>query len=159
MRALLIALCSLHLICMPRSLRGLITSFRPIALGCLFAMVLNASTQSLHAEEQRSRAFDVSAGDAATTLRQFSKQAGVPLLVSSEDIRGIKTAAVQGRFSPLVAVQRMLVNTRLIAREDGATGAIAVVLAPREPDAVSRPDPAPDQAIEAGLTVLPDPDR
>lgn len=144
MRALIIALCSSHLPRMPRSLRGHLTSLRPIALGCLFIMVLTTNTQTLHAEEPRSMAFDVPAGDAAATLRWFSKQAGVPLLVSSEDIKGIKTEAVRGTLAPLVALQRMLAKTRLLAREDRATGAIAVVLAPKEPSAVSRPDSAPE---------------
>ena len=108
-------------------------------------MVLTVSAPTSHAEDQRRMAFDVPAGEAAATLRKFSKQAGVPLLVSSNDIRGIKTTAVQGQFTPIEAIQRMLVNTRLIAREDRGTGAIAVVLPPRVPEKVSQPDSAPEK--------------
>ncbi|HEU5077660.1 MAG TPA: TonB-dependent receptor plug domain-containing protein [Opitutaceae bacterium] len=96
------------------------------------------------AQGQEQRAFDLPAGEAASTLRLFSSQAGVQLLVSSDDIRGIKTREVHGELKPLAAIQKMLENTQLVAREDRATGTIAVVAAASAHDEGSAP-PKPNK--------------
>lgn len=108
----------------------LLTAFRPIAAGCLLAIVLAVGQDPARASDASGTHFNVPDGDAAVTLRKFSAQAGVQLLVSSDDIRGVKTHAVQGTFTPLDALRQMLANTRLVAREERRTGAIAVIVAP-----------------------------
>jgi hypothetical protein len=121
--------------------------FRTVPLRCLFAMTLAFVPEMVRADDapgQEPRAFDLPSGEAAATLRLFSTQAGVQLLVSSDDIRGIKTKEVHGELRPLAAIQKMLENTQLVAREDRATGTIAVVAAASAPDAGSVP-PKPNK--------------
>ena len=72
------------------------------------------------------RAFDIPAGDAVTTLRQFSAQSGEQLLYSPDDTGGVRTRAVYGEFVPIIALEQMLERTPLRARQDSMTKAIAV---------------------------------
>ncbi|WP_158277660.1 TonB-dependent receptor [Opitutus sp. ER46] len=126
-------------------LHPLLRSLRSRAIGCLMALLLALVPERVHAGEGAGRRFHVAAGEAAVTLREFSAQAGVQLLVSSEDIRGVRTHAVNGTYAPLAALQQMLAQTRLIAREEPTTGAIAVLVAPATggPDGGSTPTAKP----------------
>src|SRR5882724_3340297 len=120
---------SSHLFSMPHSSHRRPATSRRLALGCFLAVVLALVPTRLRGAESAGRRFDVPAGEAMVTLRQFSAQAGVQLLVSSDDIRGVSTHAVKGTFTPMAALQQMLAHTRLIAREERTTGAIAVIAA------------------------------
>lgn len=68
----------------------------------------------------------VPAGDAAKTLRTFSRQAGVQLVYPAEDVRGFRTHAVRGRMPPRQALDAMLEGTGLVVGEDPGTGAFVV---------------------------------
>jgi len=70
--------------------------------------------------------FDVSAGDAVAALKQYSAQAGVQLLYSTEELAGVRTAAVKGEHTAREALNAMLKDTGLVATADGKTGAFAV---------------------------------
>lgn len=60
--------------------------------------------------------FHVAAGDASRTLNEFVRQAGLQLLFDYSVVRGRLTQAVEGRFEPRDALQRMLENTGLTFR-------------------------------------------
>jgi outer membrane receptor protein involved in Fe transport len=121
---------------------------RFLARGCISlgaGMGLSLMLPSLSAAEAAARGFDIPAGDAAITLRQFATQAGVQLLYSPDDVGGVATQAVRGEFPPFTALQRMLDRTPLQARQDEKTKAIAISASksPRGPPAPARPpDPS-----------------
>lgn len=113
----------------------------------------------LAAAEVPARRFDLPAGDAAQTLKQFAAQAGAQILYSARDVGGVATKPLQGEFPPLMAIERMLEGTALKAREDPATRAIAVTRAaapPRAPPPAANP-PAPPPAPPK--TAQPQPDK
>ena len=66
--------------------------------------------------------FDIPAGDADNTLRQFLARAQIEMLYMRDDIRGTRTNPVKGDFSPREALGRMLANTPLQAHfnDDGS---------------------------------------
>jgi outer membrane receptor protein involved in Fe transport len=106
------------------------------------------------AAEAPARRFDLPAGDAAQTLKQFAAQAGAQILYSARDVGGIATQPLQGEYPPLVAIEHMLQGTPLKAREDPATRAIAVTRAaasPRTPPSAAdtpAPSPAPPKTAQ-----------
>lgn len=85
------------------------------------------------------RSYLVPAGDAAVTLRRLSEISGREILFAAEVVRGVRTNAVRGEFTPIEAARLMLAGTKLAATQDGKTGALAVHRrksdpAPSEPD-------------------------
>lgn len=66
--------------------------------------------------------FDLPAGDAEQTLRAFSIQCGVQVLLSTEVVSGVRTKAVSGEFEPQDAARRMLEGTSLQLVRDQASG-------------------------------------
>lgn len=106
------------------------------------------------------RVFDVPAGDAAATLRQFSAQADEQIVYMVDSVRGERTNAVQGELSARDALTQMLAGTRLTAVQDAATAAFSVKRLPwlqrvarqafRGPRRAARPDPqSPGEATAA----------
>jgi iron complex outermembrane receptor protein len=72
------------------------------------------------------RHFEIPAGDAEGSLRQFSQQAGVELVFSVDKVEGVVTHAVSGNYAPLNALSAMLAGTGLTVVVDPDTGALAV---------------------------------
>src|SRR5580698_3523595 len=60
------------------------------------------------AEPGKKIAFDIPAGMALETFKQFSEQSSVQLLYAADDVDRIKTHAIKGDFSALDALNRML---------------------------------------------------
>ncbi len=85
------------------------------------------------------KAYALSAADASVALRQVAEQAGVELVYSAEAVRGVRTNAINGEFTALEAVNRLIANTDLSAVQDAKTGAIAV----NRLEAAGKPAPAP----------------
>lgn len=102
-----------------------------VGIGLLWPSVLCAA-------EAPRRSFDIPAGDASATLKQFATQSNEQLLYSPDDVSGVPTQAIRGEFTPLAALAHMLGRTALKARQDEKTRAIAIT-AP----APSRLPPAP----------------
>src|SRR5688572_1585498 len=97
------------------------------------------------AEPER-KSFDVPAGVASSTLKQFSAQAGGHLLYSADAVAGVMTNSVKGEFAPYAALDLMLEGTRLVGRRDDATGALSVT---RRTTAQAASRPALRSATEA----------
>jgi hypothetical protein len=72
------------------------------------------------------RNYDLPPGDAAITLRQVSAISGREVLFAAEVVRGVRTNAVRGNFTPLEAVTRLLAGTVLCVVQHEKTGALAV---------------------------------
>ncbi|MDO8543068.1 MAG: hypothetical protein Q7S40_21695 [Opitutaceae bacterium] len=90
------------------------------------------------------RPFDLPAGDAAQTLKQFALQARGEILFPAESVAGVLTRPVAGSYSPREAVDRMLAGTPLIVVEDARTGAFMITRrAGRPTPAPSPPPPRP----------------
>ncbi len=106
-------------------------------------------------DEDASRTFDIPAGDAAQTLKQFAAQAGREIVFAPAAVAGVKTPAVNGRLTPNAALDLLLSDTGLIAREDEKTGAFSVRKAPEVPEK-NAPGRRPEAAVRAedGVTKL-----
>jgi outer membrane receptor protein involved in Fe transport len=130
----------------------------PSLLRRALALVLTslAFTFTLSAQEPK-RTFDVPAGDAEQTLKQFATQAQREIVFSPDNVAGLKTNSVQGEYAPQVALDQMLADTGLTATQDAKTGAFAVRrgLLPNGPRAVLSSDrPANKSKFEDGAVVL-----
>jgi len=99
----------------------------PILLRPLFfllAALLGAGP--VGAAEAAKRSFDIPAGGAETTLRQYAQQAGGQFLFSNEKVAGVRTNAVKGEFTAAVALEQMVAGTALRVVRDQRTGALTV---------------------------------
>ncbi len=100
------------------------------------------------------RRFDVPAGEAGQTLKQFAQQAGREIVFAPATVKGVATKAVQGEYKPADALNAMLADTGLVATQDAKSGAFAVrAEAPPEPkNDVGRPA-EPEAAATGGGVV------
>tara|TARA_B110000467_G_C18318544_1_gene483387 strand:- start:1397 stop:1756 length:360 start_codon:yes stop_codon:yes gene_type:complete len=69
---------------------------------------------------------DVPEGYASQTLKEFAKQADIEIVFNAPSVANVKTNAVSGRMTPLVALDLMLSGTNLVFERDEETGAYAV---------------------------------
>ena len=74
----------------------------------------------------QTRSFDVEAGNANTTLREFARQALVDVVMDRRDVQGVQTNEVSGLLEPRNALERMLEGTSMVFKEDLESGAFAV---------------------------------
>ncbi len=72
------------------------------------------------------RSFDIGAGNARSTLREFARQAKVSVVLDRDKVKGVQTNEVSGLLVPKHALERMLEGTPLVFNEDLETGAFAV---------------------------------
>lgn len=91
---------------------------------CRLAFALLAANAG--AAESAKKTFNVPAGNAEATLREFSKQAGVQIVFDVDKVSGVRTAVVQGDYEPREALSRMFVRTGLVAVQDEKTGSLTV---------------------------------
>lgn len=90
----------------------------------LVLLVIGFALPGFAAESARN--FDVPAGDAAQTLKQFAAQAAREIVFAPSAVAGAKTNAVKGELTPREALDQMLVESGLVATQDAKTGAFAV---------------------------------
>lgn len=69
---------------------------------------------------------DVPEGYASQALKEFAKQADIEIVFNAPSVANVKTNAVSGRMTPLVALDLMLSGTNLVFERDKETGAYAV---------------------------------
>jgi hypothetical protein len=103
----------------------LVRRFRFAAL--LFAGAFVASVWLGAAE--LTRAFDIPAGLAEKTLKQFASQSGMEVLYSTDAAHGVRTNAVKGRLAVREAVTRLLLGTQLYVIDD-RKGVLRIARAP-----------------------------
>jgi iron complex outermembrane receptor protein len=58
-------------------------------------------------------AVDIAAGDLATALQRLAQQAGIELIYSVDQIRGLRTDGVHGRYTTETALHKLLEGTNL----------------------------------------------
>lgn len=107
----------------------------------LLTLTLAASPAFARAASETKR-FDIPAGFAADTLKQFSAQTGPDerLLYAADSVEGVKTNAIAGEMKPREALDRMLAGTSLAVIEDGRTGALTISRAASLPKAHTASD-------------------
>lgn len=103
----------------PRILPRLSGILRLAAVCCFLALPLSA-------QESAKRTYDIPAGEAAKTLKQFSEQSGLGMIIASETARGIRTNPLKGDFTSRDALDLLLDGTGLVAERDAKSGAFAV---------------------------------
>lgn len=91
---------------------------RALLLGALLTLAARA--------EETKKSYDLAAGDAAATLKQFAEVSGRETLFAAEVVRGVKTQPVKGRLTAQEALDALLAETGLFATPDEKTGAFAV---------------------------------
>jgi iron complex outermembrane receptor protein len=87
-------------------------------------LLLATGLAAVAAEPRQS--FDLPAGRALETLKQFVAQSGAQLLYSVEEVEGVRTNAVRGSLAAFTALERMCAGTPLAAAEDARTGVLSV---------------------------------
>lgn len=70
--------------------------------------------------------FDIPAGDAAQTLKQFAAQAGREIVFAPSQVGGVKTPGVSGELTRQQALDALLSGTGLVATIDSKSGAVSV---------------------------------
>lgn len=74
----------------------------------------------------QARSFQLEAGDASVTLRDFARQARVSIVMDRLHVEGVQTSEVVGLMTPSDALSRMLEGTTLDFNHDLESGAYAV---------------------------------
>lgn len=95
----------------------------------------------------KARDFGIPAADASEALRVFSQQAGIAVVYIVEHVRGVRTSAIEGRFAPRLALERLVAGTPLIVVEDSGTGTLLIK---------RRPPPGPPPRADSTSPTNPD---
>ncbi len=104
------------------------------------------------AAESMKKTFNLPAGAAGETLKQFAAQAGREIVFAPEAIGTVQTKAVQGELTPPEALNLMLADTGLAASQDPKTRAFAVRRGEADPNA---PRVAPLKRDDRPQTTAP----
>jgi iron complex outermembrane receptor protein len=93
--------------------------------------------------------FDLTAGEAAETLKRFGAQAVREIMFPAEAVAGVTTNAIKGDFTARDALERMVAGTGLTIAEDEPSGALMIfraavpklpgAVAPTKPNSISPP--------------------
>lgn len=122
-------------------------SFKRAALGLTMSaacgLAFTMSTQVLAAQVSHSatQAFTIAAGPVGTALTRFSDQSGLRLIVNSELLAGRRSPGLNGHYTVVEGVQRLLAGSGLRAAVSGDT--LLIEEAPQGGD-----------ALELGLTRI-----
>jgi len=125
------------------------------ACAALFALTL-LFAPALAAEAVK-KAFNLPAGEAAATLKEFIAQSGEQLLFSPDDVAGLQTKPVEGTLTAREALEAMVSGSTLTVTEDKDTGALALKgpAGPNASRAVQRGDrPVKNELIDMEPVVL-----
>ena len=117
--------------CRPfRSFSALCAAAR-FALGSLLVVAIFSLLLALPVRAAEARKIiDVPPGDASETLKRFAQQAGQQVVYPTNEVRGVRTVAVQGEFTVRDGIGRLLAGTELRATFDERSSTFAVARAP-----------------------------
>lgn len=120
----------------------------------LAGLLLPALVPTGRGAEARNPRFDLPAGDAAVTLKAFSRQAGREIIYLADQVRAVRTREVTGTLPPREALERMLDGSGLSVLQDEKTGAFAIRQNHRPADSPA-PPPASAPPGADRLVLLP----
>lgn len=83
-------------------------SFRPHLLSGLATVAIVASALPAPAYAQQSIAFDIPAQDLGGALRAFAQASGVQVIFDGDALRGKRSPALRGSYSPDAALTALL---------------------------------------------------
>jgi outer membrane receptor protein involved in Fe transport len=128
--------------------------FRRALTALLGALLVSTAASAADAK----KSFNVAAGDAATTLKQFATQAGREIVFAPEAVAKVTTNPVSGDFTAAEAIEALLKDTGLVASADAKTGALAVKrdTGPNAPRAIAENSDRPENKVkvEEGVVLL-----
>ena len=78
--------------------------------------------------------FNIPAGDAAVTLKQFGEQSGSSIMFASDRVEGVTTKRIVGRITVLAGLDQLLAGTPLVAVPTKEPGAYAIRRAGADPN-------------------------
>src|ERR1700686_4529167 len=77
--------------------------------------------------EAQTASFNIPAEDATTAIPEFARQAGLQIIAPADQVKGIKTQAIQGSMDVHVALKQLLEGTGLaVTSDDGRTISLKV---------------------------------
>lgn len=106
-----------------------VTPIRPIKALLRLYIVVSASLTLLFASQaarEKPISFDIPAAVAADSLKRFSTQSGIEVIIEADLGRSVRTKEVRGEMLPRDAIHRMLSGTGLEVIEGQKSGALAV---------------------------------
>lgn len=128
------------------------TAWRNVVAGALI-LVLAAMAPQAFAQQ---RDFDVPAGDAATALPEFARQAGIQIVAPGEKLVGVHTPELRGRMDIGAALRRLIAATHLeVASDDGRTITLRQAAQPATSAPLRQPDGATSQAKAVPTRAAP----
>lgn len=78
-----------------------------------WVVLLAAMSAGAAAAQEAKVDFSIPSEAASTAVQDLTRQSGLQVFAPAEDLAGVRTNAVHGRFTPLEAAQRMLAGTGL----------------------------------------------
>ena len=87
---------------------------RGALLGTAAAIMMMSSVATAQAQKR----YDIPAGEISKSVQRLAMEAGVQVMVPEADTRGLVTKPVNGEFTPIQALQRMLEGTGLSISSD-----------------------------------------
>ena len=105
---------------------------RGLPLGATLSLVAASFAKE---REEAKRKFKLPEGNAARTLKQAARQGGVDIVFSADFVRGVKTRAIKGEYTPSEAFNLMLKDSLFVAVKHRKSG--VYLIEKREPSDVS----------------------
>ena len=109
----------------PRRSAWLDRLVRPAARFALVAIFALLASGLSAADPAAKSSFNVPANDATVSLKAFAEQSGLEIIYPDDNVKGVRTNAVVGQFTPREAIDLLLSGTALTATE-AKNGALAV---------------------------------
>jgi iron complex outermembrane receptor protein len=81
-------------------------------LGCVFSLIFVSLAIA--------KTFNIPAGDLGSALDAYTAQSGVPIMVSDDLVKGVRTKGLSGPYSADDALARLLTGTGLSVRREGS---------------------------------------
>ncbi len=112
----------------------------------LSAVALSSVLLASPVVAQEARAISIPAEDAGAAIQDLTRQSGLQVFAPAEDLRGVRTNAVKGSFTPLEAARRLVAGTGLEVMQ---TADNAVTLRkPAKSSEVVPPSAPPGEGVE-----------
>ncbi|WP_447762888.1 TonB-dependent receptor domain-containing protein [Sphingopyxis panaciterrae] len=118
----------------------------------LMAGVAASMLWAAPAVAQERQRYSIPAGDAAQTVQRLAVQSGVQVMVPDADLSGIKTNSVNGNYTPVEALRRMLAGKGLEVVQN-ANGAVVIRRAAERPQASAGAETTGEDIIVTGSRI------
>ena len=112
-----------------------------MAVGC---GVLALAAFPISAQAAEKIGFDLAAGDAAITLKEYIAASGGQVFFMVKQVRGVLTNPVKGEYTAREALDRMVAHTGLVVVQDEKTGALTITRPASDPAATEN-SPTPQK--------------